>query len=175
MAVGIYFGTQTGKSETVCGYIKDELGDAAADPVDVSELGGDVSVFPTLDGLVCAIPTWNTGEEENRSGTGWDEILEKIGGLDMGGKPVAICGLGDASGYADNFVDAMEELHRYFRKAGAKMVGYVSTDGYTFTASKSVIDGKFCGLAVDEDSEGDLTGERVKSWCAQLRTEMGLG
>lgn len=174
MAIGIYYGTQTGKSETVAGQIQSGLGDAAEDPVDVSELGDDVSIFGTHDGIIGVIPTWNTGEETNRSGTGWDDILEKIDELDLSGKPVAICGLGDAGGYGENFVDAMEELHRHFAQAGAKMVGYVSTDGYNFTASKSVTDGKFCGLAVDEDSEGDLTEERVSNWCEQLKSEMGL-
>jgi flavodoxin I len=174
MAIGIYFGSQTGKTEIVCSKIKSELGDSVTDPKDVSELGGDPSEFLEMDGLICAIPTWNTGEEENRSGTAWDELLEKIGNLDLKGKPVAICGLGDAAGYADNFVDAIEELHRYFEKAGAKMVGYVSTDGYTFTGSKSVIDGKFCGLPVDEDSESEHTDKRVKQWCSQIKSEMGL-
>lgn len=174
MTVGIYFGSQTGKTEMVCAKIKSELGDLAADPKDVSELGEDPSQFLDMDGLICAIPTWNTGEEEKRSGTAWDDLLEKIGELDLEGKPIAICGTGDAAGYADNFVDAMEELHRYFEKAGAKMVGYVSTDGYTFTGSKSIINGKFCGLPVDEDGESDLTDERVTQWCAQLKSEMGL-
>ncbi|KEQ56435.1 Flavodoxin protein [Marine Group I thaumarchaeote SCGC RSA3] len=174
MAIGIYFGSQTGKTEMVCAKIKSELGDAATDPKDVSEIGGDPSQFTEMDGIICAIPTWNTGEEQNRSGTAWDDLLEKIGELDLKGKPVAICGLGDAAGYADNFVDAMEELHRYFEKAGAKMVGYVSTDGYNFTGSKSVINGKFCGLPVDEDSESEHTDDRVTQWCSQLKSEMGL-
>jgi len=174
MTIGIYFGTQTGKTESVCVQIKKELGDAVADPKDVSDLEGDPSQFLEMDGIICAIPTWNTGEDENRSGTAWDEMLEKIGQLDLKDKPVAICGLGDAAGYADNFVDAIEELHRYFQKAGAKMVGYVSTDGYTFTGSKSIIDGKFCGLPIDEDGESDQTEERVKQWCIQLKSEMSL-
>ena len=103
----------------------------------------------------------------------------------MKGKPVAIFGLGDSVGYGEDFVDAMEELHRYFEKAGAKMVGYVPIEGYTFTKSRCLIphlneitppeDGeKFCGLPVDEDSEGELTEERVKNWCTQLKSEMGL-
>ena len=174
MTIGLYYGSQTGKTDAVCAKIKSQLGDAVTDPKDVSEIGGDPSQFQEMDGLICAIPTWNTGEEENRSGTAWDELLEKIGNLDLKDKPVAICGLGDAAGYAENYVDAMEELHRYFEKAGAKMVGYVSTDGYTFTASKSIIDGKFCGLPVDEDSESELTDERVNKWCSQLKSEMGL-
>ena len=184
MTIGLYFGTQTGKTETVCGYIKDEFGDTVANAIDVSEK--DLADFANLDGLICGIPTRNTGAEELRSGTAWDDLLEKIGALDLSGKPVAIFGLGDSVGYGEDFVDAMEELHRYFEKAGAKMVGYVSLDGYeNFTSSRCLIphlneitkpeDGeKFCGLPVDEDSEGELTEERVKNWCTQLKSEMGL-
>ena len=184
MTIGLYFGTQTGKTETVCGIIKEQLGDAVANAKDVTE--SDLADFAGFDGLICGIPTWNTGAEELRSGTAWDDLLEKIGALDLSGKPVAIFGLGDSVGYGEDFVDAMEELHRYFEKAGAKMVGYVSLDGYeNFTSSRCLIphlneitkpeDGeKFCGLPVDEDSEGELTEERVKNWCTQLKSEMGL-
>ena len=184
MTIGLYFGTQTGKTETVCGIITEELGDAVATAKDVTE--GDLADFAGLDGLICGIPTWNTGAEELRSGTAWDDLLEKIGALDLKGKPVAIFGLGDSVGYGEDYVDAMEELHRYFEKAGAKMVGYTSLDGYEqFTHSRCLIphlneitapeDGeKFCGLPVDEDSEGELTAERVENWCAQLKKEMGI-
>ena len=41
MTIGLYFGTQTGKTETVCGYIKDEFGDAVANAIDVSEKDDD--------------------------------------------------------------------------------------------------------------------------------------
>lgn len=183
MNIGLYFGTQTGKTETVCGLVKEEFGDSVADPVEVSE--DDLAIFPTLDAIICGIPTWNTGATNLRSGTAWDDLLEKIEDLDLKGKPVAIFGLGDSVGYGEDFVDAMEELHRYFEKAGAKMIGYVSLDGYSFVKSRCLIphlneistpeDGeKFCGLPVDEDSEGELTENRVRNWCTQLKSEMGL-
>ena len=40
-----------------------------------------------------------------------------------------------------------------------KMVGYVAKSSYTFDESKSVIDGKFCGLAIDVDNESELTDQ----------------
>ena len=40
-SIGLYFGTQTGKTEQVCGTIKNELGDAVSDAIDVSE--GDLA------------------------------------------------------------------------------------------------------------------------------------
>ena len=36
MTIGLYFGTQTGKTETVCGIIKEQLGDAVANAKDVT-------------------------------------------------------------------------------------------------------------------------------------------
>ena len=98
--IGLYFGTQTGKTEIVCGIIKDEFGDAITDATDVAE--GDLEHFSNLNGLICGIPTWNTGALELRSGTVWDDLLEKIGELDLKGKPVALFGLGDMT-YRDTF------------------------------------------------------------------------
>ena len=84
---------------------------------------------------------------------------------------MAVFGLGDSSSYGDNFCDAIEEIHGHFSAAGAKMVGYVSTDGYTFDDSKSVVDGQFLGLPLDEDSEDDLTEGRYTAWVEQIKGE----
>ena len=54
--------------------------------------------------------------------------------------------------YGDYFCDAIEEVYSAMKEAGAEMVGSVATDGYDFSESKSVIDGKFCGLPLDEDA-----------------------
>ena len=99
-------------------------------------------------------------------------MLEEIGSLNLNGKKVAIFGLGDSSTYTENFCDAMEELHSYFKKAGASMVGYVDKANYTFEESKSVVNEKFCGLPLDEDSESDMTDERLSNWADQLKSEM---
>ena len=90
----------------------------------------------------------------------------------LAGRPVAILGLGDSSSYSDYFCDAMEELYRAFEAAGARMVGGVPIDGYTFNASKSVINGRFCGLPIDEDNEPDLTDERLSALARQLQQDM---
>jgi len=58
------------------------LGDAANEPIDI----GDVSDLnaalsdPSLDGLIVGAPTWNTGADEGRSGTAWDDIVAKVQG-----------------------------------------------------------------------------------------------
>ncbi len=170
MTVGIYFATTTGKTEDIAERLHGLLGGAEA-PRDMSDMD-DLSEFANHDGIICGIPTWNTGADSERSGTAWDSILEDIGGLSLSGTKVAIFGLGDSSTYTENYCDAMEELHRYFKQAGATMVGYVSVKEYTFDESKSVLGDSFCGLPLDEDSESDMTDSRITQWVDQLKQEI---
>merc|ERR1719471_2143277 len=140
-AVGLLYASQTGNTETVAGYIADNAG---VDAEDVGDYGaGDLAEF---DGLIVGCPTWNTGADEYRSGTAWDDLIDEIKGLDLGGKPVAVFGCGDSEGYGDNFCDGIEELHETFKAAGAKMVGYVDAGAYNHAESKSQSGDKFLGM-----------------------------
>ena len=66
----------------------------------------------------------------------------------------------------------MEELYTAFLQSGAKLIGKVLPEGYTYADdSKSVIDGKFCGLAIDEDNESELTDQRLQAWVQQISSE----
>jgi len=165
-AVGLLYATQTGNTETVAGVIAEATGLEATpiDDVDAADLAG-------YDGLIVGTPTWNTGADEFRSGTTWDDYLEEIAALDLKGKPVAVFGCGDSAGYGDNFCDAIEEMHSTFAKAGAKMLGQVDASGYSYSESKSVEGGKFLGLPLDQDNEDDQTEGRVSDWVAQLKSE----
>merc|ERR1719388_708690 len=137
MAVGLIYSTTTGNTETVAGYIADVTG---LEAVDIADLDGDA--VAAFDGLIIGAPTWHTGADSERSGTAWDEfIYGDLTSLDLSGKKVAIFGLGDSAGYADNFCDAMDELAECFKKQGAEIVGAVSTDGYEHEESKSIVDG----------------------------------
>merc|ERR1712014_421671 len=94
-----------------------------------------------------------------------------IKGMDLGGKPVAVFGVGDSEAYGDNFCDGVEEMHETFSAAGAKMLGYVDAGSYQHQESKSVRDDKFLGLPLDEDNENDMTEDRVASWISQIKGE----
>merc|ERR1719168_599980 len=137
---------------------------------DIADLSGDdVAAF---DGIIVGAPTWHTGADTERSGTAWDEfIYGDLTSLDLKGKKVAIFGLGDQSGYGDNFCDAMDELKSCFSAQGAEVIGSWSTDGYDHMESKSVEGDKFVGLACDEDNQPDQSEERVKAWIAQIKGE----
>ena len=59
MTVGIYYATTTGKTEDVADRLHNFISSAEA-PKDVSDVD-DLSEFEGLDGIICGIPTWNTG------------------------------------------------------------------------------------------------------------------
>jgi len=166
--VKMYYSTSTGNTETVAGYISSAAGLASFD--DIGDATDDE--IKGADGLIVGAPTWHTGADEQRSGTGWDDWLyDTLPNLDVTGKKVAIFGVGDQQSYGDNYCDAAGELYDLFTAAGAKVYGMTSQDGYDHVESKAVYDDKFCGLMCDEDNQYDMSEDRAKAWVAQLKDE----
>ena len=169
MATTIFFATSTGKTSDIADQLKELLPDAGLQDVDEMSSARELEVPGSL---ICCIPTWNTGADEARSGTAWDQCIEEIPSMNFAGKTIAIVGLGDSASYGDYFCDAMEELYTAFSKAGANIIGKVPTDGYTFNESKSVLNGMFCGLPIDEDNESDLSHERLLNWLTSIKSQL---
>lgn len=168
--VGVFFGTSTGNTENAAELIAEQLG--AEGPFDVDDGDSIVATFQKYDALVVGTPTWNTGADTERSGTGWDELYYgSMESLQLQGKKVAVFGLGDSVSYAENYADAAGELHDVFENLGCKMFGYVSQEGYLHEDSKSIRGDKFCGLLLDAINQEELTEERVEKWVEQLTEE----
>ena len=66
----------------------------------------------------------------------------------------------------------MGELYNGIKNSGAKFIGAVETDGYTFDDSEAVIDGKFIGLPLDDINEDDKTDTRIEAWIADITQEL---
>jgi len=169
MSVGLYYSTSTGNTETVAGYIADKVG--IEDWKDIAD--ADEAEIMGHDGIIVGAPTWHTGADEQRSGTSWDEWLyDQLPNMDFTGKKVAIFGVGDSGSYSDNFCDATGELYDCFTGKGAKVYGMTPSDeGFDYTESKSVRDGKFVGKTFDEDNYPDESEGRVDAWLEQLKSE----
>ena len=58
-----------------------------------------------------------------------------------------------------------------FQKAGAELVGFTSTDGYTFNQSRAVRGEKFCGLVIDQENQAQLTSKRIADWCKLIKED----
>ena len=96
---------------------------------------------------------------------------DELTGMDFSGKVVALIGVGDAAIFGGNYVEAMKHFYDAVSPKGAKIVGAMSTDGYSFEASEAVMDDKFMGLAIDAAfDEGEMT-EKVEEWLAKIKPE----
>ncbi|GKY95518.1 hypothetical protein MPSEU_000513500 [Mayamaea pseudoterrestris] len=179
--VGIFFGTSTGSTQTAADLIHQAFGpEVSSEPVDIDtvEAGDLAQVFAEYDALVVGTPTWNTGADSERSGTGWDELyytkLPELKDI-MKAKKVAVFGLGDQSSFAENYADASGELFDVFCEMGCTMLGSWSQEGYEHEDSKAIRGEKFCGLMLDFVNQEELSEERVRRWVAQLKEEGILG
>jgi flavodoxin I len=105
---------------------------------------------------------WQDAEADNEWDAFFYELKEK--NISLEGKKVAIFGLGNQVLYPDHFVDAMIYLKNKCELLGAKVIGEWPLEGYEFTNSDSVVDGKFVGLPLDEDNEPEKSEERIKAW-----------
>ncbi|MBH8574968.1 flavodoxin FldA [Nostocaceae cyanobacterium CENA369] len=166
--IGLFYGTQTGRTESVAELIRDEFGSDVVTLHDISQ--ADTTDFDEYQYLIVGCPTWNIGELQSD----WEGFYEDLNEINFSGKSVAYFGAGDQAGYADNFQDAIGILEEKISQKGGKTVGYWSTEGYDFNASRALRNDKFVGLAIDDDNQSDLTNERVKAWVSQLKTEFGL-
>ncbi len=168
-AVGLFFGSDTGNTETVAGKIRDTLG---ADLVDIYDIAkatrADIEKY---DFLIFGTPTWYTGELQSD----WDAFMPEFSKIDLTDKVVALFGLGDQEDYSDYFLDAMGILKEKVLAQGGVLVGSWPTEGYTFGSQKALIDADhFAGLAIDEDRQFEQTDDRIARWCSQLNEEMSL-
>jgi len=175
--IGLFFGTDTGKTRKVAKMIKNRYDDElVSKPVNVNRATAEeVSAF---DFLILGTPTLGEGLLPGLSADceseSWEEFLPQLESVDFSGKTVAIYGLGDQVGYADEFVDAMMELYDFVAERGAKVVGAWPTEGYEFEHSEAIRDGKFVGLVLDLDNQSGLTEARLDSWLAMIADDFGL-
>ena len=168
-SIGLFLGSTTGKTEYVAEIVQKEFGgEDIVSLHNVSEV--EASDFDEYQNLIIACPTWNIGELQDD----WDGFFPELDDIDFSGKKVAYFGTGDQVGYNDNFMDALGILEEKISELGGTTVGHWSTDGYDFNESKALKNGKFVGLALDEDNQSDLTESRIKSWVAQLKPEFGV-
>jgi flavodoxin I len=167
--IGLFFGTQTGNTETIAIAIQAALGgDSVVAIHDVADCGADD--FGDYDQLIFGCPTWNIGELQSD----WDGLLDELDSVDFTGKKIAYFGPGDQVGYADNFQDAIGIIEEKISGLGGTTIAYWPIDGYDFNESKAVRGDRFVGLALDDDNQPDLTEERIQQWTQLLKAEFAI-
>lgn len=172
--IGIFFSSETGRTQLVAQYIAKSLGGAAALPVNIEN--ATLSDFLAHDALILGSPTHGSGQPHGPAfglcPPTWQAFLGQLAGADLSGKVVAIYGVGDQKKYPGAFVNAIAVIQDALLAGGARVVGRWPTTGYDFTASQAVDGEQFVGLALDQTNQPGLTGQRVESWLAQVRSEL---
>ena len=151
----VIYGSSTGTCEAIAEKIASKLG---CEAVNVQELSADT--VNDNQNLILGTSTWGAGELQDD----WYDGLKILQASDLSGKTIAFFGCGDCESYSDTFVGGIGELYNGIKDSGAKFIGSVETDGYTFDDSEAVVDGKFIGLPLDDINEDDKTDARIDAW-----------
>lgn len=162
----IIYGSSTGTCQDLASRIAAKLGVDNADVFDAGSISAEQ--LEGYQNLVLGTSTWGAGEMQDD----WYDGVKAVKAANLNGKTVAIFGCGDSEGYSDTFCGGMGELYNAAKEAGAKVIGQVSTDGYTYDDSEAVVDEQFVGLALDEVNEDDKTDERIDAWVAAIKPEL---
>ena len=85
--MGLFYGTTTGKTESVAERIRDEFGSDIVTLHEIGSVENDDLTDDEYECLIIACTTWNI--------------------IDFSCKKVAYLGTGDPEGYPDKFMDAM--------------------------------------------------------------------
>ena len=165
MSTALFYASSTGNTEDVAKRIVASLGEDIK-TYDIANDGCDA--ISNCEKIILGVSTWGEGDLQDDWEDSWSDFCE----IDFSGKTVALFGLGDQEGYAEEFVDALGTLYEQVQTAGANVIGFTSTDGYDHDESKAQVDGQFVGLVVDEDNQDDLTQERIEAWTNSIKTSI---
>lgn len=169
--IGIFVGSSGGVTQSVAEKLEEFFDGATL--INMEEDFDGLEQFDEFDVLLIGSSTWGQGDPQRD----WVEPLYEMQNEkpDFSGKKVAFFGAGDQETHGEFFVSALGKMKDIFTKLGADTeYGYTSTDGYRYKYSYAQKDGKFCGLAIDDINQKDLTQNRVLNWANQLRQEMGI-
>lgn len=165
-SIAIIYGSSTEHTKNAAEKIAARLTDYNPSLSDI--YNGDEEPFLSNEVLILGVSTWGVQDLQDD----WNDFFPKLEKLDLSGKTVALFGMGDASIYPSSFVDAMGILYEIVSRKGAIIIGQVSPDGYDFEYSRALVDGRFVGLPLDDDTEPELTDERIAAWVEILKPHL---
>jgi len=169
--IGIFVGSSGGVTLSAAEALAELFDDAEL--INMEEDYDDLEQFDAFDVLLIGSSTWGQGDVQRDCVDPLYEMQNEE--PDYSGKKVAFFGAGDQKSHPEEFVTALGKMKEIFSKLGADTeFGYTSTEGYSYKYSAAEKDGKFCGLAIDDINQEDLSDERIQAWASQIKKEMSL-
>lgn len=160
-----------GSVEKAALMLQQTIGTDKAELCDVASF--QVSRLDQFDNLIIGTATigaetWRDANDNNK----WMEFFENTRNFDFSKLVVANFALGNQIFYPDHFVDSLGIIRQEIEQRGGKLIGAWPVDGYDFTDSIGYDGDYFFGLALDEDTQPELTSQRISTWVQQLRPHM---
>jgi len=170
--IALIYWPKKGSTETAAHKIHTKFDTGMIDIFTITEV--NTAEFELYDAFIIGGSTTGADNWESAHKTRWSDFFAKLEKAEIKGKPFALYGLGNQVLYPNHFVDGMAFLKEKFEKRGAVLKGRWPVDGYDFEESESVENGMFYGLALDFDTQDEMTDERIAKWTGQIRKEFGI-
>ena len=168
--VGIFYASAGGNTKLIADALKVAYDVEDDDCILMEDDFDSVEQFEDYDVLFLGSSTWGQGDVH----FSWVDPLFEITSqkISFEGKTIALFGAGDAKTHGEHFCSALGKFYQIFSKTGAKIVGFVDKEAYIYEASLAEMNGKLCGLAIDNINEPAKTAERIENWIEQLQNEI---
>ena len=148
--IGLFYATKAERTSWVAEKIQKEFGEDKIEVVAIEQAWQND--FAAYDCFIVGASTWFDGELP----TYWDELLPELRTMELKGK---------------NFADGIGLLAEVFEGDGATLVGFTSSEGYTFERSRALRGNQWCGLVIDLDNQSEQAKKKIKEWCEQVKKE----
>lgn len=166
MKILIVYGSTTGNTAYVAEIISSAFTKHEVKIENI--LSVNIEEFKNYDLLILGTSTWGNGEVQKD----WKAVLNKLDKSIIGGKIIALFGLGDSAMFPEQFASGVRDIYDVVIENGGIVIGYWENKGYNFNYSKALLGDKFCGLIIDQDNESNLTVQRIVDWVKILEEEV---
>lgn len=163
--IGIFYGSTQGRAKAVAARLQALLGEEQAALYDVASASAEDLARHLY--LIFGTSTYSYGDIQDD----WRRFLAVLDDADLSGKKIALFGVGDQGRFPNTFINGVGRIYRELMEKEAVVVGSWPTEGYTMASSTAIKDGRFVGLALDQDTQPELTEARLATWAEILKRE----
>lgn len=162
--IGIFYATL---GKTTLGIVDELEFFLKKDDFKTFNVKNSVKEIENFENLILVTPTYGVGEAH----AAWMNNLKNLEKFNFKGKVVALVGLGNQYAFGESFCGGIRHLYDVLTKNGAKIVGFTDIDGYHYEETEIIENGKFIGLALDEENQANLTPKRIENWIKDIKKE----
>lgn len=156
---GIFYASKGGTTETFAKQIAKKLG---ADIHNMKET--DVGAIADYQNVILMSSSYFFGALAED----WGSKVKLLHTIDFSKKNVSVVGVGSQERHPDSFCSGAADFFDKLRFSGARFVGSVNANGYTFTFSRMQKGQKMLGLCLDK---GDANvSEKIDAWVKDVKT-----